>query len=89
MRWHAVGVPNTPLLSELFEDGPERPRQVPLKSWLGPLKKWDDWVEQLAGKFGVVWHRAGITDAIMKPFKTLIKSHRRACYATASLIFVR
>lgn len=61
----AVGVPNTPLLSELFEDGPGWPRQVSFKAWMGPQKKWDDWIDRLAGKYSAVWHRAGICDAIM------------------------
>ncbi|PKI67684.1 hypothetical protein CRG98_011897 [Punica granatum] len=61
----AVGVPNSPLLSEFFWDVPKWPCEVSFKVWHGPQKEWDESVDRLAGRYSAVWRRAGICDAIM------------------------
>ncbi|OMO82804.1 hypothetical protein COLO4_22820 [Corchorus olitorius] len=62
----AVGVPNTPLLHELFSHSSKNwPSKVSLKGWKPPQKEWGQWVENLAGKYGAVWNQAGICDAVL------------------------
>ena len=62
----AVGIPNTPLLSEIFPHNLQQwPSKVLFKGWRIPQKQWDDWIDRLAGKYGAIWNQAGICDAIM------------------------
>ncbi|XP_059664170.1 uncharacterized protein LOC132309936 [Cornus florida] len=62
----AVGIPHTPLLSEIFShDLQQWPSQVLFKGWKQPQKKWKEWVDRLAPKHGAIWNQTGICDAIM------------------------
>ena len=61
-----VGIPNTPLLSEIFTHNLQQwPSKVLFKGWRIPQKQWDEWIDRLAGKYGFIWNQAGICDAIM------------------------
>ncbi|KAA8526964.1 hypothetical protein F0562_008807 [Nyssa sinensis] len=62
----AVVIPNTPLLSEIFSHNLQQwPSKVLFRGWKLPQKKWKEWVDRLAEKYGIIWNQAGICDAIM------------------------
>ncbi|XWS51896.1 hypothetical protein CRYUN_Cryun11dG0021100 [Craigia yunnanensis] len=61
----AVTVPNTPLLFEIFSQNLEQwPENVDIKGWHIPQKRWEEWVDRMAGKYGALWKLTGIYDAI-------------------------
>ncbi|XP_022717679.1 uncharacterized protein LOC111276135 [Durio zibethinus] len=62
----AVTVPDTPLLFELFSENLKQlPENVDIKGWHIPQKRWEEWVDRMAGKYGALWKLTGICDAIM------------------------
>ncbi|XVE80357.1 hypothetical protein DITRI_Ditri14bG0133200 [Diplodiscus trichospermus] len=62
----AVTVPNTPLLFEIFSLNLKQcPASVEIKGWHVPQKRWEEWVDMMAGKYGALWKLTGIDDAIM------------------------
>ena len=65
--YQAVKVPNVPLLSEIFSHNKSQSwhSKVHFKGWKQPQKRWDEWIDKLAGKYGYKWNQAGIRDAIM------------------------
>ena len=65
--YQAVKVPNVPLLSEIFSHNNSQSwhSKVHFKGWKQPQKRWDEWIDKLAGKYGYKWNQAGIRDAIM------------------------
>lgn len=57
--------PNTPLLLEVFSPTLQQwPSKVNL-NWRMPQKKWEEWIDRLAGKYCSIWNQAGICEAIM------------------------
>lgn len=65
--YQAVEVPNVPLLSEILSHNNSQSwhSKVHFKGWKQPQKRWDEWIDKLAGKYGFKWNQAGICDAIM------------------------
>uniref|UniRef100_A0A2N9GB89 Aminotransferase-like plant mobile domain-containing protein n=1 Tax=Fagus sylvatica TaxID=28930 RepID=A0A2N9GB89_FAGSY len=62
----AAKVPNVPLLSEFFSYYNQAwNSKVHFKGWKQHLKRWDEWIDKLAGKYGYKWNQTGICDAIM------------------------
>ncbi|XVF34032.1 hypothetical protein REPUB_Repub18cG0022100 [Reevesia pubescens] len=62
----SVTVPNTPLLFEIFSQNLKQwPESVEIKGWHVPQKRWEEWVDRMAGKYGALWNLTGICDAIM------------------------
>ena len=62
----AAKVPNDPLLSEFFSYYNQAwNSKVHFKGWKQHLKRWDEWIDKLAGKYGYKWKQTGICDAIM------------------------
>ncbi|XP_021606233.2 uncharacterized protein LOC110610563 [Manihot esculenta] len=61
----AVKVPNTPLLSEIFShSSTEWPSKVVFKSWVRPHKQWEEWIDNLGGKYGAIWNQSNICNSI-------------------------
>ncbi|GMY31437.1 serine/threonine-protein phosphatase 7 long form like [Fagus crenata] len=62
----AAKVPNVPLLSEFFSYYNQAwNSKVHFRGWKQHLKRWDEWIDKLAGKYGYKWNQTGICDAIM------------------------
>ncbi|XVF03911.1 hypothetical protein REPUB_Repub05bG0034400 [Reevesia pubescens] len=62
----AITVPNNPLLFEIFSQNLKQwPGNVEIKGWHIPQKRWEEWVDRMAGKYGALWKLTGICDAIM------------------------
>ncbi|XWS11205.1 hypothetical protein CRYUN_Cryun38cG0064200 [Craigia yunnanensis] len=62
----AVTVPITPLLFEIFSQNLKQwPENVYIKGWHVPQKRWEEWVDRMAGNYGGLWKLTGICDAIM------------------------
>ncbi|GMY31317.1 serine/threonine-protein phosphatase 7 long form like [Fagus crenata] len=62
----AAKVPNVPLLSEFYSYYNRAwSSKVHFKGWKQHLKRWDEWTDKLAGKYGYKWNQTGICDAIM------------------------
>ncbi|KAK6269716.1 hypothetical protein POUND7_006821 [Theobroma cacao] len=62
----AVTVPNTPLLFDIFSQNLKQwPENVDIKGWHVSQKRWEEWVDRMAGKYGALWNLTGICDAIM------------------------
>ncbi|XVF78247.1 hypothetical protein PTKIN_Ptkin14bG0115300 [Pterospermum kingtungense] len=72
----AVTVPNTPLLFEISSENlGEWQEKVDIKGWHVPHKRWKEWVDSMAGKYGALWKLTGICDAIMSSIYK-IKRHK-------------
>ncbi|XP_021288313.1 uncharacterized protein LOC110419543 [Herrania umbratica] len=62
----AVTVPNTPLLFDIFSQNLKQwPENIDIKGWHVSQKRWEEWVDRMAGQFGALWNLTGICDAIM------------------------
>ena len=62
----AVTVPNTPLLSEIFSQNLKQwPVNVDIKGLHVPQKRWEEWIDRMAGDYGALWKLTGICDAII------------------------
>ncbi|KAM5585683.1 hypothetical protein ABKV19_004872 [Rosa sericea] len=62
----AAGPSNTPLLSDVFPHSLQQwPSTVVFPGCKKPQKKWEEWIDRLAGKYCTIWNQAGICDAIM------------------------
>ncbi|KAL6196344.1 hypothetical protein ACLB2K_031959 [Fragaria x ananassa] len=62
----AVTPSNAPLLSDVFPHTLQQwPSTVLFPGWKKPQKKWEEWIDRLAGKYCTIWTQAGICDSIM------------------------
>ncbi|GKV42614.1 hypothetical protein SLEP1_g49997 [Rubroshorea leprosula] len=62
----AVAVPNTPLLFDIMSESlREWPKRLDVKGLYLPQKRWEEWIDRMAGKYARVWYQTGICDAIL------------------------
>ncbi|QHO36201.1 uncharacterized protein DS421_9g281790 [Arachis hypogaea] len=54
-----------PTVSSPPRNGEEVHPAVQFKGWKNPQRKWNDWIEIMAGKYGFMWNQTGICDAIL------------------------